>query len=330
MADWPVYGHDWAVQHLQKSIAHRRVRHAYLFIGPESVGKHTLAQALAMTLNCTAPEDQRPCGECRACRMIRSGSHPDLIYGELDATSGRLRIEAVRAVTRALSMKPFEARYRIAILPEFDRTFGPAQDALLKTLEEPPPAAVLILLARAQAGLLSTITSRSQVLHLRPLSLAAAREILQTRYQAEDADLLARLSGGRLGWAITALADDEERTRRSTDLDLLEDCLAGDRAQRFALAEKLNKERDKQGVQRMLELWQSYWRDVLLLRTESRVEPTNIDRLVDLQRRSLASTTDEVFAALKATRTLLDNLSTNLNLRLALETLMLDYPDLDR
>lgn len=328
---WPVYGHDWAVAQLHKSIAHERVRHAYLITGTESIGKNTLAHAFAQALNCTAPDvSARPCGECRACQHIAGGSHPDMLYAELDENTGALRIEAVRAVTRSIAMKPFEARYRIAIFQHFDRAQPRAQDALLKTLEEPPPHAVLILLARATESLLPTITSRSQIVALRPVALNLIRDVLVTQYNADrdHAELLARLSAGRIGWAIHALHDDELRAGRDQALDMLENCLTQRRAGRFALAEDLS--RDKLALAHLLELWQTYWRDLLLLCTGSDIPPANSDRLVPLQRLALSLTTDEVLRALNATRALLDNLQYNLNLRLALEVLFLDYPGLRR
>ncbi len=328
---WPVYGHDWAVEQLRKSMFHGRVRHAYLITGTDSIGKNTLAQAFAMALNCTAPdESQRPCGVCRSCKLILSGNHPDMIYGETDENTGALKIEAIRTVTRSLAMKPFEARYRIAVFPFFDRAQPRAQDALLKTLEEPPPHALIILLARSTESLLSTITSRSQNVSLRPVALNRIRDYLVEHYNAEPehAELLARLSAGRIGWAINAMLDDALRENRGGALDLLEQCLSYTRAQRFEVAEDLS--RDKALLGEILELWQTYLRDLLLLCEGSRVPPANSDRLIALQRLSLSVTSDEVLQALKATRNLLENLQYNLNLRLALEVLFLEYPGLKR
>ena len=155
--DWPVYGHDWAVAQLGKSMDFGRVRHAYLITGAESIGKSTLAHLFAMALNCTHPDEAaRPCGECRSCHLIFSGNHPDILYAEQDPSTGALKIDAIRAVMRSLAMKPFEARYRIAIFDHFDAAQPRAQDALLKTLEEPPPSAILILTATREEALLST------------------------------------------------------------------------------------------------------------------------------------------------------------------------------
>lgn len=329
--NWPVYGHDWAVEQLAKSIAFGRVRHAYLITGTESIGKNTLAHAFALALNCTHPDEAaRPCHQCRSCRLVLSGNHPDMLYSEQDPTTGALRIDAIRAVMRGLAMKPFEARYRIAMFDAFDQAQPRAQDALLKTLEEPPPSAILILIASRIEALLPTITSRSQIVNLRPVSLPLVRDILVERYEAdaEHADLLARLSGGRIGWAISALHDPAMLEQREAALDMLEACIEHNRAGRFELAQELGK--DKLALGPVLELWQTYWRDLLLLTRASRVPPANSDRLVNLQRFAIHLTADDVAKALRATRTLLDMLRYNINLRLAVEVMLLDYPGLRR
>ena len=326
---WPVYGHDWAVEHLRKGLAHNRIRHAYLITGPESVGKETLARAFAQTLNCTHPDEAaRPCGECRSCKLIASGNHPDLLYSELDANTGALKIEEIRSVSQRLSLKPYEARYRIAILRDFDHARGQAQDALLKTLEEPPPQALLILLAPSSEVLLPTITSRSQVIPLRPIAADVVKDILIEHKGAspEQADLLAGLCGGRVGWAIRALEDPELLEQRERALSLLENLLDVTRAKRFDLADDLSK--DKLGLYPLLELWQSYWRDVVLMCQNAPVPPANRDRRDQIERLSARLTPEEALGALEATRTMLRNLSMNLNLRLALEVMFLDYPGL--
>ncbi|MBN8620719.1 MAG: DNA polymerase III subunit delta' [Anaerolineae bacterium] len=326
---WPVYGHDWAIEHLRKGIANGRTRHAYLIVGTESIGKETLARAFAMALNCThADEAARPCGVCSACKRITSGNHPDMLYSELDSSTGALKIEEVRAITSRIALKPYEARYRIAIFRDFDHARPQAQDALLKTLEEPPPQAVLILLAPSTESLLPTITSRSQVIQLRPLPADSVRDALIQHRGAspEQADLLARLSGGRMGWAIRALEDPSILEQRAQALDLLEQILTLTRAQRFEIADDLSK--DKLALYPLLELWQSYWRDLLLLNQQAGIPPANGDRLAGLEQLAHHTVPDDAVRALKATRTLAQNLSTNVNLRLALEVMFLDYPGL--
>jgi DNA polymerase-3 subunit delta' len=326
---WPVYGHDWAVNHLRKSMANRRVRHGYLIVGPASVGKETLARAFAMALNCQHPDPARhPCGECRSCQLIASGNHPDMIYSETDPSTGALKIEEIRSVMSRLALKPFEAHHRIAIFRDFDHAAPRAQDALLKTLEEPSPHALLLLLAEEPESLLATITSRAQILHLRPIPATVVRDVLVGQFGAdsEQATLLARLSGGRLGWAIDALRDESRLEQRTEALNLLEEGLKLNRKGRFDLADELA--RDKQALGPLLELWLTYWRDVSLLCEGSRLFPTNYDRSAQLERLAADLTPDEALSALKLTGETLKNLSLNINTRLALEVMFLSYPGL--
>ncbi len=328
---WPVYGHDWAVDALQKGMAHGRVRHAYLITGAPSIGKSTLAHGLAMALNCDhEDESARPCLQCRSCRLIQRGNHPDILYSETDPNTGTLRIEEVRAVTQRIALKPYEARYRVAIFHDFDRARPTAQDALLKTLEEPPPHAVLIVIAPSTESILPTIISRCQGIHLRPAAVEAVREALVQHYGVEDeqAALLARLSAGRLGWAINTLSSPDALEQRNQALDQLEHVLTLNRAGRFALAEDLSK--DKLGLSSLLELWQTYWRDVLLLAEGSPVKPCNSDRAVTMEQLLYTVTPDDALRALRATQTMLGYLTLNVNVRLALEVMFLDYPGLTR
>lgn len=322
---WNVYGHDWAVDHLRKSIAHKRIRHAYLFVGAESVGKETLARAFAMTLNCTNP-DVQPCGECSSCRRILSGNHPDVLTIERESETGALKIEEIRTATQRLALKPFEARYRIAIFRDFDTAQARAQDALLKTLEEPSPHAILMLLARSLEAILPTIASRSQVIQLRPAPVADVHRLLaETRSVDEEmAALIAHVSGGRIGWALRALDDPDLMAQRDQALNLLEEALSMNRAHRFDLANDLSK--DKAALLTLLELWQTYWRDAVLLAAHAGVEPTNIDRAYALDTLGARYPAETMLAALNATRGTLQTLTTNANIRLALEVMFLDYP----
>ena len=297
---------------LQKSIAFGRLRHAYLITGPDSIGKNTLAHAFAMALNCTHPnEAQRPCMECRSCRLIISGNHPDMLYAEQDASTGNLPIDAIRAVMRRLAMKPFEARYRIAIFEHFDEAQPRAQDALLKTLEEPPPAAVLILMAQSAEALLPTIISRSQIINLRPVALPLVRDVLIERYGAEpeQAEWLARLSAGRIGWAIARWTIRPCWTTAGTGAGPA-GRLSWDAAGPGALIWRRNWAKSKLDLRPVLELWQTYWRDLLLLTRHSEVPPANSDRLLRLQQFAIHFSADEVLQALRATRSLSTSFAT--------------------
>ncbi|NDJ77089.1 MAG: DNA polymerase III subunit delta' [Chloroflexi bacterium] len=321
---WPVIGHDWAVTHLSRAIAHGRTRHAYLVTGPDQVGKATLARAFAQAVNCTG--ELPPCGGCRTCRLIMQDLHPDVSIVEAEREGGTLKIEQIRALQRTLALRPFEAHYRVAILRRFHEARPQAADALLKTLEEPPSHALLILTTSATDALLPTILSRCQPLHLRPLPINTVRQALEQHWQAapDTAHTLAALSGGRIGWAVRALENPEALEQRNAALDLLEQSLLGQRQQRFDQAQALA--RDKTEALQTLALWVSYWRDVMLFACGSQAVVTNVDRLDGLQDLARIVGIDAAQQALAATRRTITHLHQNVNTRLALEVLMLDYP----
>lgn len=321
---WPVIGHDWAVDHLARALQHGRMRHAYLFAGPRQIGKTTLARAFAAALNCTG--DAPPCGECRSCKLILKSAHPDLSIIEAEQDEGQIKIDQVRHLQQTLALRPYEARYRVAILRRFDAARPAAQDALLKTLEEPAPNAVLILTADSAERLLPTIISRCQPLNLRPLAIETVRDALEWNYNAQQdvAKTLAQLSGGRIGWAINALQDSEILDQRATALDALESILVENRRARFDLADSLSK--DKGDLHALLDTWQVYWRDVLIAASGSRAFLTNYNRREQVETLAHQIGVEGAESALKATRRTIEYLGRNVNVRLALEVLLLDYP----
>lgn len=323
---WPVIGHEWAIEHLDRALKHNRMRHAYLITGPGHIGKTTLARSFASALVCTG--ENAPCGECRACRLIARGSHPDLTIIDSGEKGSVLKIEQVRELQQVLSLRPYEARYRVAILRRFHEANPAAANALLKTLEEPTRDVVIILTADSADALLPTIISRCQPIHLRPLPLQTVRDALLDQYGAtpEQAEMLARLSGGRIGWAIAALQDPAEMEMRQQAVEWLEQALQGKRRERFKLVEALPG--DKGELLPLLDVWQGYWRDVLLLANGSSAPITNYDHAERLSVLAKAVGPDAAYQALDATCRTIVALGQNGNTRLALEVLMLDYPTL--
>lgn len=321
---WPVIGHDWAVT-LLRAIEAGHAAHAYLITGPEHVGKSTLARALAQALNCIG--QPVPCGQCRACKLIAAGKHPDL---HIVAPEGNtLKIDQVRALQHDLALSPVEGRSRVAILEGMERATAEASNALLKTLEEPPPHVVLILTAPEAETLLPTIVSRCQLVALRPLSMEAVRAALIERWGVDEerADNLAHLSGGRLGWAVTAAQDELLLARRAQLLNDLMRLTGQGRVERFAYAEEMAG--DSVAVREVLKLWQTWWRDVMLLTSGTDATLTNSDQLGTLRDHANRFGVDPARAAVANVGRALWQLDHNANARLALEVLMLNLPRTD-
>ncbi|NLS77539.1 MAG: DNA polymerase III subunit delta' [Chloroflexi bacterium] len=319
---WQVAGHEWAVKLLQQSLAANHCAHAYLFIGPPQIGKTTLALELAKALNCTDAE--RPCGRCLSCTKIAHGVHPDVRI--IEAQEGALKIAQVRELQREAILAPFEGKRRVYILPDFQQATPDAANCLLKTLEEPPPSVMLILTATDPGALLPTIISRCQVLALHSLSTQETRQALQATCQADAAriELLARLSEGRVGWAIGACRDEQVLKARERWIDLLarlpEERLMG----RMRVAEELGQKPDQ--VPGALDLWLLWWRDILLSQVGCPELITNIDRADHIAESAPRYQTGEIqrfIQSIQRTKTELDG---NANLRLALEVLCMDCP----
>jgi DNA polymerase-3 subunit delta' len=324
--NWGMLGHEWAVELLLGQIVRGQVRHAYLFCGSHGVGRRTLAIKLAQALNCTGPKEPGdPCGECRECRQIASSSHPDLSITQAEIEGGAMKVDQVRELRRTLVLKPFQAQYRVAILPRFQEATDEAANALLKTLEEAPPQVVLILTADHPEHLLPTITSRCEVLRLRPLAFHVLEAELTDRgIASEQARLLAHISGGRPGLALKLAGEDGWIDRRRERFDEQLKLISANRLEKFSFAEHLSK--DKGVMRQTLLLWISYWRDVLLLASGSQVPISNIDRQGEIE--SLAETLSmpEVERLLQRLEKTLDGIEANVNSRLAAEVLLLDWP----
>lgn len=326
---WDIYGHEWAVQLLREHVMSGQVRHAYLFSGPPGIGRRTLALRLAQAINCPQPlASGEPCRTCRTCERIERMQHPDLSVVAAESEGGTIKVEQVRELQHNLSLAPYEARFRVALLLRFQEANLNAANALLKTLEEPPDKVVLLLTADAPEALLPTIVSRCEVLRLRPMPLEQAQAALQSHGAApERARFLAHLTEGRIGAALRLLEDGRALEERERLLDDLHDLLVRPLRARFAYAERLGK--DKESMRRALLTWLSFWRDALLLASGSDVPLANLDREDAIRRLAdqigLAGA-DEIVRGLERC---LQGLEQNLNPRLLIEVTLMQWPRVD-
>jgi DNA polymerase-3 subunit delta' len=325
--DWDILGHQWAVELLQGHVARSEVRHAYLFTGSQGVGRRTLAVRLAQALNCPQPPAPGvPCLKCRTCQQIARMEHPDLAIVAAEQVGGTLKVDQVRELQHSLSLAPYEARYRVALLLRFEEAHVSAANALLKTLEEPPQQVVLILTAESAETLLPTIVSRCEVLRLRPLSLQEVSQGLQDRWgiALEESRLLAHIAGGRPGYALRLHQNPELLEQRKAWLDDHARMLGSSRVERFAYAEALSKDRNV--LSAALQVWTSLWQDVMIQASGATAPIANLDRseeIGDLAERFGLDGARQRLASLNRT---LDLLGHNANARLASEVFMLDLP----
>lgn len=196
MAFSAILGQTKALTLLRRALECGRLAHAYLFSGPDGVGKTTVALDLAAVLLCRAPQGEHPCGRCPGCLKFRSGNHPD--FQRIRPDGAAIKIDQIRELKKALTFAPFESRQRIVLLEEVHTMRREASNSLLKVLEEPPADNLLLLLGDTAGSILETIVSRCQVIPFAPLPLSLAAEVI--RSHRSDVDEAASLS-------LAALAD---------------------------------------------------------------------------------------------------------------------------
>jgi DNA polymerase-3 subunit delta' len=338
---WGIVGHEWAIDLLRRSIAGGRAAHAYLLSGPAGVGKALLALRLAQALNCeTGGPD--PCLACRTCKRIERGNHPDVrVAGMASQAAGLkpdeaarqkdLKIDTVREWQRDINLRPYEAQRRVFILHDAERLTEAAANAMLKTLEEPPPYATLLLVANTSGDLMATIVSRCQPLKLRPVPRAQIAAMLQARFHLaeEDARLLAAWSGGRVGWALHMVDAPEELAARQEQLAELVGLHGQPRGAGFRWAEERAKQ-FRGGEQALvfatLELWQSWWRDLLLTAAGCDEAIIHVDRRDELRQAAARYPLAEAHAFIARLDAAARQLRENVNPQLALENLALHLP----
>lgn len=278
--DWNIVGHEWAIALLEKQLLQKQVRHAYLFVGPKGIGRRTLALRLAQAINCPEKgEYAAPCGSCRTCRQIESMAHVDLTVVQPEGDGSSIKVEQIRDLQHVLSRSPYENAYRVGLLLNFESATLTAQNSLLKTLEEAPSKAVLLLTADSTENLLPTIVSRCEIIRLRSMSPEALSVILQQRFsiQPQEAGVISHISGGRVGEALRYASDEEFREARIRWMDDLVQLLKQGQGDRLDYAEKRLRYAGRNGFESALKVWLSFWRDVTVHAAGNEFPLINID-----------------------------------------------------
>lgn len=310
-----IIGHQQIVEQLQHTVASDRIAGAYLFVGPTGVGKETVARYFAQLIFCQ--QDAQPptvCGACLACRKVDSGNHPDLQFIRPDGSE--LKIEQIRELQKQIIYEPLEAHRKVYILTDVDRMNNYAENALLKTLEEPPASSVLILLTSNIRVLLPTTRSRCQILQFHPMSTQELTETLVEKFSVapEQATTLAIAADGAIGKALAQLEKGDARSEEVPEILRETDPLAA-----FRLAEHFKNNPETLGE---LVTW---YRDLLFLQQGAPLELiTHTYSLEELQRIVPGYSRLRLQQAIQTvfdTKSLIEN--TNTNATLALEVMCL-------
>ncbi len=336
--DWPIIGHRAAADLLQRSIERGQVGHAYLFAGPEGVGKRTLARTFARALVCQSHTHSRPCDECSACRRATRDIHPDVLTISLEQQAAgetreskntRISIETIRELRSNLSLRPLEADWRVAILEDVDLFSFSAYDALLKTLEEPPPFVVLLLIATEMDAIPETIRSRCRPIQLEPLSRSDVASALNERgVEAELAVTVSGITRGRIGKAIELASDEAALSaRRATiesGIEMVENpVVAIGSVRRMADGYRRGQRARVEGE---LDALLGIWRDLLLLAAGCSDQIVNVDFAERLVILAGQWNLERIRVGVQATHQALSDLSINVQPRLALDRMVTQWP----
>ncbi|MFK5925292.1 MAG: DNA polymerase III subunit delta' [Desulfuromusa sp.] len=313
-----ITGHQQQKNILLRALSSQRIAHAYLFEGSDGIGKRLMALAFTRALLC---ETGTGCGKCSACLKVDHNNHPDV--HQLDADGTALKIDQVRSLQQQLSLRPLEAKYKICLVDGAEHFTNGAANALLKTLEEPQPGTIIILLTNHPEKLLPTVRSRCQRLPFSRLPKQQLATILAQKLNlsSTEATILAALSEGSFKKALGQNRELflEKRCKLIQSLSALS---AGSTIPTFSFADEL--ESDKEILPDILDIFQAFYRDLLLLKHGRPDEDlVNLDLLEILHKQSKSSTTASLLHKLKALESARFHLQRNVNCRLALEVMLM-------
>ncbi len=319
-----IRGNTPLVEQLRRSAASGRSSHAYLFLGGAGAGKRLIANTFAKALQCEG--EKRPCDSCKSCHAFNHGNHPDVIYFQPLKNGKTYTIEDVREqLLETVDLKPFQYEKKIYIIEKADTLNIQSQNALLKTLEEPPAHAVFLLLAERAETFLPTILSRVVVMKIRPLSAETIADyLMQAGHLAEESHILSAYAQGRIGQALELVEDEGFREMRQDILGKLEALPSMSEGDAYLLAKDLEGYKNDLRFLDIMELW---YRDLLTAKS-LREEGYLIQR----------DKKDAIFRAAKepaallakkaaAVRTARMRLAQNANFRLTMEVMLMDLKE---
>ena len=257
-----IVGHEQIKEHMQAAIRDKKPFHAYLFQGEEGVGKEALARTFAAGLQCQSESADKPCKECVSCRQMESGNQPDVIWVTREKAS--LGVDEIREqLCNTMDIKPFSSPYKIYLVPEAEKMTEAAQNALLKTIEEPPEYGIVILMTSNISALLPTIQSRCLTMEFRPLSTAVVESYVKEHCQVPDyqARASAAFAQGNLGKAMRYAKSEDFIERKDHIISLLRHV---EQIDLLAVIKDLGTRKDE--VRDYIDLMVLWYRDVLLFK----------------------------------------------------------------
>lgn len=317
-----ILGHDSIKQHFQKAIELHKVSHAYILAGEAGMGRKSLAHAFALTLLCEKGGSQ-PCMNCHACKQVLSGNHPDLIHVTHEKP-GSIGVDDIREqINDTIMIRPYSSYYKVYIVDDAEKMTIQAQNALLKTIEEPPSYAVIILLTINEDLFLPTILSRCVQLKLKPLKDSVIQAYLKETMgiPEREAQLYAAFARGNLGKAIKLSDSEEFKDMYKRLLSMLRNIKNMDISQLLDYSKKLKEEMD---IYECLDFMQVWYRDALMFKVTNDANllifKDEYSTISDMSRHIGYDGFENILQAIEKARI---RMEANVNMELAMELMFL-------
>lgn len=318
-----IFGQEQIKEHLQNALSTGKVSHAYIINGEKSSGKEFIAKVFAMALQCEKGGTE-PCQECRSCRQALSGSHPDIIR-VVHEKPNTISVDDIRTqVNGDVAIKPYSGKYKVYILGEAEKMTAQAQNALLKTLEEPPEYAVIMLLTSNVNALLPTIVSRCVTLDMKPVPDEIVRRFLSSQLQIPDykAEVCVAFARGNIGKAKALATSEDFEKVKAEALSLLKYIQEMDLNEIISAVKKITEY--KLEVSDYLDICVIWYRDALLFKATSDVNHLIFrEELQALRRTAQRSSYEGIENIIKALDTAKKRLDANVNFELVMQMLMM-------
>lgn len=320
-----VVGHNDIIQYIKNAVKSGKISHAYILNGEKGSGKRLLAKLFAMSLQCQNPqEDGDGCGECQSCKQTMHDNQPDIIRVTHEKPNS-ISVDDIRGqINNDIVIRPYSSKYKIYIVPEADLMTVQAQNALLKTLEEPPAYAVIFLLTENAEVLLPTIRSRCVMLKLRNVKDTLIKKYLMEQRQIPDykADVCVAFAQGNLGRAIMLAESDYFNEIRESAVHLLKYI---DEMELYEIVAAIRKMSSyKMEITDFLDMIAIWYRDVLLYKaTKSPEKVVFADQLKYIRERAEKSSYEGIEKILESLETAKARLKANVNFDLVMELLLL-------
>ncbi|WP_099467484.1 DNA polymerase III subunit delta' [Konateibacter massiliensis] len=318
-----IIGHTQIIEHLKSAIKLDKISHAYIFNGEAGSGKRMLASAFAMTLQCETGNDE-PCGKCQSCIQAVNQNHPDIIWVSHEKP-GSIGVDDIRVqLNNDIGIKPYSGKYKIYIINEADKLTVQAQNALLKTLEEPPAYAIIILLTMNHEALLSTILSRCITLNLKFVEDELIRKYLMEVQEVPDykADISVAFAQGNVGKAIKLGSTQDFDELRDDTFSMLRNM---DDMEMYEVIEYIKKiAENKLNIEDYLDLIIMWFRDVLLFKATNDINSLVFkESISDIKKQANKRSYNGIENIINAIEKAKVRLNANVNFELVMELLLL-------